>query len=301
MSISFCYAYMDVVCYLRMGLFATVMTGNTIFFARQVVIGNPYRALHYGLTIVAYSIGAMLFQLTRIVPALHFRTSASMAGAIMLLCAVIVDGVFMGMVHRAPANLTSCESFEREHVGYRWDVWLISFGFGCVGSTSMFVTNVTTNAVTGSIQKASVTAINWCFGLHLPNEVRGALTAAGQIVAFVAGVTIGAAVVGVDRYEHPCATQLFRDRGYFAIAFVPAAAVLAISLVAHDFTYAEEIKAERSARHARWHERPSAPRTIFRTDDHASDSASAPLTVRERVGTYKSYGTVKDLHQAAQE
>ena len=180
-GLAFCFGYINMICTIRFQAFATMLTGNSIYFARSIVKGDASRARFYLVMIFSYASGAFG---TRAVDHLGGKSNQAVA-VLVVISAVVVD---------VAATVTPTDAWDA------WYAWLIAFAMGAVNTVSTQVTGVTASSVTGNISKVSCALSDACFGKLERSARETAQTCAFQVCFFFLGVAVGAAVIGVEDF-----------------------------------------------------------------------------------------------------
>lgn len=131
-AFAFTTGWIDVLCVIQFGAFATIMTGNFILTAEEVASGHWDDALHKGSTILSYCGGVLIF--------------------------VALDKALKGASGRAQSIpvmvcLSAVDLLPQFVVRSEYYVCLVSTAMGSVNAGSVQVSGIETNLVTGKLEK----------------------------------------------------------------------------------------------------------------------------------------------------
>lgn len=213
-GMAFTVGWANVLCLLQYESFGTMMTGNTMFLAQNLVLGHWVSVGFYASLIASFCIGQSIFRAIDL--RLPAGRAATFVAPLALLLAVLQD--VLALMHPSTA---------------RWHLALLSCILGMVCGLANEIDGVVVNMVTGHIQKIANMLFDFVTSTHLDATRSAALkTSSAVLASFFAGVCGGTLAVEGRAYA---SSQVFVPM------FTPLGLAFAGLLCLHDHHVRERL------------------------------------------------------------
>ena len=205
-GLAFTLGWSNVLCLIKYRTFGTMMTGNTLYFGQNLVLGKWVDAAYYGSVIVSFVTGSLLYKLV------DWKSPKKRAATML-----------------APFCLAMTVTQDALVSEGRWPVMLVTCVLGVMTSVSNDYDGIVTNVVTSHIQKFTVKMFdNVVKPTSLDDKTKADMRTSGLVIAaFFSGVCFGTAVARLVNIPN-------RHPPFQPPVFTPLGIVFAGLLLLHD-------------------------------------------------------------------